>query len=187
MNNRMTYIAGATLLIAIVAWIGVGLFAVTILSDAASHDANARETSSSLTTISRASALRSLAADTADGRTQLNAIVAVDPASLANTVTSVGQAAGVTITITDANSVSSPVVAQASGPGVSTPIQAFSITANATGSFASLMYAASLLESLPLPSSIQELQLAASAPDTQTGKVSWQLNAQIHIITASNI
>lgn len=183
MSRNITFISWIALLIAIVAWVGVGFFAVTIQAAAASDSLHMKELSSSSIQTSRISSLQKLVSETADDRATLNTIALVNPASLADTITNAGSSAGVAIDISDANSANGPSINGAPAA------HAFSFIASATGSFASVMYAMTLLQSLPVPSSIQQIQLI-SAPTTAGAaavKPSWQMDAQINVVTASDI
>ena len=75
-----------------------------------------------------------------------------------------------------------------SSVGGKTTAQGFSFLATAQGSFASALYAATLLESLPVPSSMQEINFthAMDMSGTVGGNTGWQLNAQVQILSASN-
>jgi hypothetical protein len=187
MSNKTTYFAWILLALAIVAWVAVGFFAASIQAESASQSTRASQSSYSYSLASRVTALQSLVEKTATDRAQLNMIAAVDPASLADIITNAEQSAGIQIGITDANSLSGVPV---TSPGALST-QAFTFIATTKGSFASMMYAAALLELLPVPSSIQHLELSdmvdtsGSTSGTSIRKSSWQLNAQIKVVTAS--
>lgn len=118
----------------------------------------------------------------ADERAQLDVLTTIDPASLANMIDSAGTTAGVDLTIsnTSAENVSSV--------GGKTFEQGFSFLATSQGSFASVIHAASLLESLPVPSSVQVINLThlQTSPGKTGSDPAWQMNAQVQILSASN-
>ena len=188
MSNKTTYVAWILLTVALCAWAAVGFLAQTIQSKTASHHKHAADSLYSSSQASRMSALQSLVGTTAKDRASLSAIAVVDPASLSDMVTNAGVSMGIPISITDANSLTGVPVASTGAAGA-LPIQAFTFVANASGNFASMIYVESLLESLPVPSSIQHLNLSnvVTQPGAVQGKLSWQLNAQIKVVTASGL
>ncbi len=184
MSDKKTYLAWALLAAAVAAWCAVGFLVASIQSAVALHQTQVSQAGYSSSLNSQVSGLRALIAATATNRAELNAIAVVDPASLADMITSAGESSGIHIAITDANSLSGAPTIPTAG---ASPTQAFSFIANSTGSFASMMYAVALLESLPAPSVVQQFQLTESpnAPGAPAGKPLWQMNAQIKVVTAS--
>ncbi len=72
--------------------------------------------------------------------------------------------------------------------GAATPTEApknltaVSIVANATGSFATLMRAVQLLETLPIPAALEQFELIQS----EGGKNVWNLTAHVRILMSAN-
>jgi hypothetical protein len=192
MSRNTIYIAWAALLLALVAWGVVGLFAYQISTAQADRAALAQKSGLQSSQTSQSIQLHAFVEKTATARAELDALSIVDPASLASTLSTAGKSAGVAITISNALSLNSPAV------GSAAPAQAFGFIASAQGSFASVMYAARLLEALPLPSQMQEIQFtrpsstsgapigaAAAAAGSAAGL--WQMSAQVKVVTASSI
>lgn len=180
MVRNITYIAWLALVLAVLAWLGVGLFASTILAEQGNRAADVQQLQDSSSQASQALDLHALVSDTASARTALTGLVTVDPASLAQAIDTAGTSAGIPIEISDASSGSAPAVSGG------TATQAFAFTAASQGSFAAVMRAAQILETLPVPSSIQEIQIIRS-PDAAGTTGLWQMSAQVQALTASTV
>jgi hypothetical protein len=181
-STTTNYLAWLMLAAALIALGGVVFFASTIQEIRDTRIVSAQQLGAASLEASQAASLKSLVSDTADERSELDSIAAVDPSSLADGIMTAGKSAGITIDITDANSESSPSI------GSLEPTSAFSFVASASGSFASVMYATELLETLPVPSSIGQIEFTASADSSgaSSTKASWQMNAQLQVLTASS-
>ena len=183
MTRTTTYIAWLALLLSMLAWAGVGWFvsAIVALQDGRAVNAQASQQLSGV--VAQASQLHALIADTAADRASLASLITVDPSSLAGMIDGAGKSAGVGITISSALSENAP------GESNGAPVQAFSFIATAAGSFSTVLRGGELLETLPVPSSIKELQLTRT-PDTAGASSAagpWQMNAQVQVLTASTI
>ena len=180
-RNTITF-AWLFALLAVLAWAGVGLFAYEIgaLEDARTADTQSSRQSSQQSV--QASYLHGVVTSTVEQRAQLDTVITIDPASLANMIATAGTSAGVDLTIsnTSAETVSSV--------GGKTNAQGFSFLATSQGSFASVMYAAELLETLPIPSTVQGINLThgSGSPGSPGDSSAWQVNAQVQILSVSN-
>jgi len=183
MSRNTTLLAWFSLLIAIFAWVGVGFFAyqIGVLEDARAADSQSSQQRSQRSL--QASYLHGIVSSSANERAQLDTLVAVDPSSLANMIDSAGTSAGVGLTISNA---SADNVSSVAGK---TTAQGFSFLATSEGSFASVLYAAALLESLPVPSSVVEINLSHGMDSSGTAgnNAAWQMNAQVQVLSASNM
>ena len=171
------------LFLAILAWAGVGFFITTVQSALGDRSAHVQQLQQQSDQSSQVSYLHSLVTDTAPKRAKLDALANVDPASLADTINSAGKAAGINIQISSA---SQGTVLSADGKTTS---QALTFLATTQGSYAAVMYALQLLETLPLPSTIQTIQMmrSPSVPGAPAADPTWQMNAQIRILTAPSV
>jgi hypothetical protein len=182
MSRNIIIFAWGMLALAVLAWIGVGFCAYQIGSLEDARDADTQSSQQSSQQAIQASYVHGIVSSSADERAQLDALTTIDPASLADMIDSAGASAGVGLTI---NNTSAEDVSSVGGK---TAQQGFSFLATSQGSFASVMHAASLLESLPVPSSVQVINFShpQAAPDAATGNAEWQMNAQVQILSASN-
>ncbi len=182
MKGHTIYIAWSLSLLAVLAWAGIGSFAYRINVLENTREANMQSVQAHSRQSVQASYLHGVVMASATQRAQLDALIAVDPASLADMINSVGTSTGVAIKISNA---SAENVSSVDGKMT---LQGFSFLASAEGNFASALYAASLLESLPIPSSVQQINLthAESAVDTSGGNAAWQMSAQVRVLSVSN-
>ena len=140
--------------IAVLAWAGVGFFAYQIgaLENARAADMRTSQQRSQQSV--QASYLHGIVSSSATDRAQLDTLIAVDPASLADMIDSAGtKPASVSRSATHRRRIYRPWTARRSAQG-------FSFLATSQGEFASAMQAAALLESLPIPSSVQAIRLS---------------------------
>ena len=171
------------MLLAIIAWMGVGLFAyqISLLEDARDADAHSSQQQSQQSV--QASYLHGIVLNSVEQRAQLDTLTAIDPTSLAEMINTAGTSAGVSLAISNASA------ENVSSVGGKTIAQGFSFLTTSQGSFASVMYAAALLESLPIPSVVQEINFThtEAMPGATGNKAAWQMNAQVQILSASNV
>jgi len=183
MNDRLTYVQWLALALSLLAWAGTIYFASTLSqgeSDRAASVANAQQSSTEQDSAVRTHAL---VQDSAAQRTQLGALLDTDVVSIANMIEAAGKAAGVTVTLGDAV----PETAPPSTPG-GPSVQAVGFVIDGQGTFAELMRAAQLFETLPIPSSVERLdiQKVPSAAGASSAN-SWHMNISIRVLTTSNI
>ena len=183
MSRNLNYIAGIVLLLTVLAWIGVGALVFFISSKQSDRVAQASSVQSVSNQNSQATYLHTLVADSKDARDQLSALFNVDPSALANTINATGKSAGVHLQITSALSDSALAVPTAGS------VQSFSFIATAQGSFQDVMYAATLLETLPVPSSVRQIEFThtVATPGSASNAGPWQMSAQVKILTVSSI
>ncbi len=181
MANR-TFIAWSTLLLAIASWVLVGLFAWTINTDEANRALNADNAEISF--VAGASALRThaLALETAGGSAQLAQFLDVDVVSAAYTIEAAGKAAGVNVKLGNAVPENAPVSSE------SPAVHAVGFSVEAEDAFSSVLHAARLFGTLPIPSSVTRLNLEyvpRSAGEKGAGR--WHMNTYIRVLTTSDI
>jgi hypothetical protein len=177
-GSSLTSVSLLVLVLAVAAWVGVWFMfsdisgrlnsQTQLLSRAAVKNAqqqNAVETTA-------------LAADTAAERASLDGEVATDVVGIANQIQNAGKAAGVT---TDIGSASTN---GATNMTSSTTELVFVV--QSAGTFAQVWRAAQLFETLPLPSSVQELDFSQSPSDAGKSSI-WQLTAHIEVLTSSQV
>ena len=181
---RNASIAGswASILAAMLAWGGVVSFAWTILEMQVARAALSGDLDQAAAKQTVAARARALARETTEERVALERSARVDVLSAVNTIESVGVSAGVTVHVSDARTESSI----AGNPGGLT-LSAIGFVVTAEGTFTGLMRALLLLETLPLPTVIEEVELARPPIDETSGNVPWHLNVRLRLLTTANI
>jgi Tfp pilus assembly protein PilO len=124
-----------------------------------------------------ATQLHMLAQNTQSERDDLANLLNVDIVSVVNTIDNAGKAAGVSLKLGDAVPESTPP---------QSPIRAVDFVVQAQGSFANIMRAVRLFETLPVPSLIEALDIQ-QVPDSGKGGTTWQMNASIRVLTTLNV
>ena len=181
MSRRTTFFAWIVFLSAVCAWAGVGCFAYYISSLESAHTASIQSSQKSAAEAAQVSYLHKVVSSTADERAQLDSITMVDPSALANMVNTAGTSTGVDLKISNASA------GNVSSVDGKTAAQTFSFLVTSQGSFSSVMYAAALLESLPVPSSVLQYTITHSSDTAGAAKGGgWQMNAQVQILSTSN-
>jgi hypothetical protein len=169
--NTSSILAWCTLALGLGAWGGTLYLAdrIAFESEARTFAATNQEQASQ----KQMSAIRTraLAEETKDERAELERLLGSDVVALANTIESAGKSAGVAVRISDALPESAGNIMQAVG---------FVIEAQA--GFASLMRVVAVLESLPLPVSIEQLELEHTAGSGGNAG-SWRLSARLRILS----
>lgn len=167
----------------VAAWTGVWFLDASIAENAQAHTQNKQSADQKLSLDAVAARTRALIQDTADARTELAALSNTDVLAAAKLIESVGVPAGVTVRVSDAAAEHPATVAGAGDH----PLHAIGFTVESDGSFAALMRVVALLHTLPLPTSVEQLDLAR-APDDGNGKtVRWHLSARIRLLTSADI
>ncbi|HVM73332.1 MAG TPA: hypothetical protein VMU13_00425 [Candidatus Paceibacterota bacterium] len=182
MQRHLVTLSWIYCILAILAWSGVGLFVTTIqtlgndrLSQA---QLNAQQSLQSAHVVNQHDMLMSAASETG----QLDTLGVIDPASFAHMITTAASTTGVNITIENASQGSVTVVDS------HTSVQSFTFSVATQGSFALVMKAAQLLESLPAPSSISQLEFThvPAISGSPSSVASWQMTAQVLFLSVSN-
>jgi hypothetical protein len=122
--------------------------------------------------VAQSSRLHGLMNDTKDDRVTLQGIISADLVGLVDAVDAVGKVAGLNLQISNVQP-----EAQKKGTPAGTPIPV-NFVVQADGTFAQLDRLVELLNSFPIPSIIQQLDLNGSGS-------SWHMTAHIHVLTVS--
>lgn len=180
--NKFTYIAVILLVLAVAAWTGVVYFAQSIQqqeSDLASAAQSQEQTSDAQTSSVR---LHALAQDSAAESATLDSVLGSDVASIVSTLQATGKSAGVDVTLSGALPESAP-----SADAAASQINAIGFVVEGSGTFTALMRVAELLETLPLPSSVQQLDLQRVNDSSGAPTTTWHLNAYLRVLTSADI
>ncbi len=176
-NNRIIYISWIVLTLAVLAWCEVGYFVYTVALQQSAYVAMLSVLGNTSAQQKHADTIAALADATASSRSSLQSFMQVDPVALAGLIQSGASAIGTPIQLGNAipQTLSSKV-----------GLSAFTFTGQAQGAFPSVMRAAEMLEQLPVPASVQAMNI--SLTPAQTGQASsWQLQVQMRVFTSSVI
>lgn len=168
----------------LLAWGGVWYLYASIIAAAEAHAATQLNAESQVARDAMQARTRALALDTMDARAELSRSVHADILSSAKLIESVGPLARATVKVSGAAEESGIVKPGGSGP----QLHAIGFSVEVTGSFAAVLKAAQLLETLPLPTMIEQFDFARVPPDA-SGKspAQWRLNERIRLFTDSDL
>lgn len=181
---RFSVIAIVLLALALSGWAGVW-YLWSAIGDAATTHAATQDSADSTSAKSAANArVRALALDTATARQALMRSAHADIVSSAKVIESVGAAAHVSLKVSGA------FAEQASPPpsAAAYPLHAIGFSVEATGSFAAVMKAAELLDTLPLSTTVEQFDIAQIPQDPSAkGGTQWRLTERIRLLTDSDL
>ena len=183
MKNPITYIQWIIFPVALLAWVAVGLFAWTISADEVDRTAHVIVTQDTENKGAVAARLHSIVQDTAAQRAQLDSALRVDVVSVVDMIDSVGKAAGVKTTVSNAQTEKAPSKQAAVGP----QIMATGFVIEAEGKFVTLMHVAQLFETLPVPSRLERLDITHAASSSPGVSDAWHMSAYLRVLTTSDI
>ncbi|OGG79750.1 hypothetical protein A3A39_04470 [Candidatus Kaiserbacteria bacterium RIFCSPLOWO2_01_FULL_54_13] len=173
----LQFISWGALAVAIALWAGVGFFAWTIAKEESAHASRAAEEVEESVLQSAILRLHALARETKDARARLEGIARRDVVEILDSIEGVARDSGVPIKIGQA-------LAASSDP--SSPLRMASFVIEAEGTFAQVAHVASLLESFPMPSSVNELQFEQLPGSTGAKKSKgniWRVVARMRFFT----
>jgi len=177
MKRTNIYLAVTLLLLALLAWGAVVYFNFAISGAQAQYEADTQTSQQSSTEQSSSVSTHAVAQDTAVARAQLDALLAPDVSSIANTLRGIGSTTGVSVKLGGALPEDAPTT-----PTVGVTIQAVAFSLEADGSFPALMRTEALIETLPLPSSVERFDIQHAA-----GADTWHMSVSIRVLTTSPI
>lgn len=183
MKNPSSTVAWILLAGALAAAIGVTAFALSLQGQIA-DSAKARAKGAQVRDQDLSAAQQHMLVQaTAQERASLEGALHTDILSIAGLISAVGKDAGVNLQVSDALSETAPA-----GKGSISTIQAIGFTIKGDGSFAKLIDAATLLQALPIPASIEQLDIVRTSADANTHSApSWHMDARIRVLTTAQI
>lgn len=189
MRSNLSSLAWFSIIAALAAWAGVVLFALSIETGAQSVTARAGDAQTARDKQALALKMHTLARDISPGRVALEQVLATDPVSITEMISQAGKDAGVALHVSDAISenAAAPTGARSAGSANLPHLSAIEFTVEADGSFADLVRSVAFLESLPVPSKVEQLDLDRSEDSKGAPTSSWHLRAQVRILTRSII
>lgn len=176
------YLAYAALAAAACVWIAVGYFASVIAGEHAAYAAQLADVNTRSDQAAADARLHVLASGNLDRSSKLDAIVAPDAAAIIDAIKSVGPAAKTAIKISGA--------LPASVPKTQKDIHAVAFIIESTGSFSTMMRTLALFEALPLPSSIELVDLSRMEQEGNTAARAprlWHLNLKMQVLTSAAV
>lgn len=175
LRQTITQLAVLSVFLAVLAWGAVGYLVWDTMQNIAAKSDMSNVSKSSFAQRSLDAHIHALAISTATDRSQLNELFNADIVSIVNIIETAGSSVQAPTQITDAS--------QAKSANAS-PVHTIVFTTQSIGSFSSLMRASELFETLPIPSSIEQVDLVRSGE----GKIpQWHMNTRIRVLTTSNI
>lgn len=167
------------LVLSCVAWGGVWFLFSAVNAAAATHTQTQASVESASARNAAKARMRALALDTADKRARLVELVHVDVIAAAKLIESVGPAAHVSLKVSSASEEQANL-----GSTSGHPLRAVGFSIDAVGSFADIIKAAELIDTLPLPIVSQQFDIL-QLPSDPSGKSApqWQLTERIRLFT----
>lgn len=183
MHTRIsTYTAYGILLGAIAVWVVVGFLIYLIQIGQAEYAAQVQDEIDQSDQASSDALLHVVAGGNIERSQQLDALVATDVPTIIDAIRAVGTASGVAIKISAA--------LPGNVPKNQKDIHAVAFVIESTGSFAELMRTLALFESLPLPSSIDTVDLSQVTDDSASASHSarsWHMNLKMQVLTMAAV
>lgn len=164
--------------LALCAWVGVAFFITQVRSLRAEHSSKATLSQKQSVQAAQAASQHAAIVSAAPAIQQLATVSQVDPTHIAQAITAAGSAAGVAIDIKSATQGAVTAI------DAKTTVQSYTFLVSVQGNFASVLYAAKLLATLPIPASLSQLQFT-HLPTGQAGSKSsvWEMSAQLQIVS----
>ncbi len=160
-----TPVALALALLAVCAWVGFGFLLTMLHKERAAYAETALSSEEVQMREESAARLRATIQSTESERAQLESVIGVSIIQIAETIEAVGKQAGASsVTIGEATPISVPA------PNIG----GVAVVLNAQGSFVSLMRFVTLLEVLPIPSLLDQVEIAKVDKD-------WRLVARLRV------
>ncbi len=165
-------------------WAGVVLFAWYVFQLHTARVAYVSSVGLSTTKQIVAARMHVLARETSGERAALEGSENADVLSVVSVIESTGTAAGVKVQVSDVQTVRT-----VPGKGGAPAFNVIGFQIQSQGSFSSMMQVAEMLESLPLPTDIDQLDLGRSPirNDPESAKALWHLNIHLKLVTTASV
>lgn len=165
-------------LLAVSVWCGVGYFAWTISAAAEAHHSEIAGMEQQ--TADRAFALRlhALARETKDERSRLDTLSHTSLNKILDAVEAITRDAGVRVEMVQAPSISR---------GDPSSMVVVSLSAEATGTFAQVTRVVALLETMSIPSTVDEVRFELAPVSGASARAPWRVIASVRVLTKADI
>ncbi|RJQ33554.1 hypothetical protein C4568_04455 [Candidatus Parcubacteria bacterium] len=164
---------------ALIAWVGVFFFVQSIHKSQAATEKAIRDSKQANTSKEGLAQLLAVITATESGRAEISKLLTIDLLTLANEVKKVGVDAGVELEVLNASP--EPTPGQKGKDSKAFTISAVNFTIEAEGSFDKLHHALMLLETLPVPSRVEEVSFTEMKENPDAP---WNMKLRLRIITA---
>ncbi|MBI4133277.1 hypothetical protein HY478_01555 [Candidatus Uhrbacteria bacterium] len=178
MQNIIPYGSWIVLLLALSLWGGIAWGLSTVNSVHSEREAKRLEAEQAAVLQSAALRLHALARETKSEREKLEGVAHSDILEILNTVEAIARDSKIPIHIGEAVS--------EVGSDSSSPLRSASFVIGASGSFSDLLHVVSLLESLPIPSSIADVHLERLT-ELSKGAPQWRVVTRVRFFTTADI
>ncbi|MBI5003839.1 hypothetical protein HZC00_01975 [Candidatus Kaiserbacteria bacterium] len=181
-KSTSTYVAYGAFVATVCVWAGVGFFVNHIQDKRIAYTARMAEAAQQANVAADAAKLRILANNNSERAAKLDTIMSSDVPMIVEMIKSVGTVAGVPVKISGALPTSVPKNQKG--------VQAVAFILESTGSFSAMMRVLALFESLPLPSSIEIVDLSREGQGAGVSShvsQSWHLNLKLRVITTATV
>jgi hypothetical protein len=170
-------------LVAIALWSATGYFVWFTMQEITDHATKIAQVNSMTAEQADTAHMHAIAVSTAPDRAKLAATFQSDLISVVNLIESTGASAHTKTVVTGAAAEGDPTPIDPQHP-----VHATAFTVQSDGTFTSVMRAALYFQTLPLPSSIEQMDIARSAQTSQTDTSGqWHMNLRLRILTTSNL
>lgn len=180
MQKKVIIIAWVLITVAFAAWamVGYGANAIVFAADARAKNAQLALTKANQVALNQRVA--ALAQSTQEKRSELSSIINTDLVYIINTIESVGASVGVQTKVSDAAPSASVFVSKTES------LRGITFSVQTEGTFTQLMHAARLYESLPLLSTVDNLEI--ERVQRSDGKQApWAMVIRIKVFTGENV
>ncbi|MDB5237962.1 MAG: hypothetical protein JWM46_232 [Candidatus Kaiserbacteria bacterium] len=177
MKINIHIIAAACVLIACFAWYGIWYIGNDLLDQALARASTASSAQAQSDRVAYTKRIGALVADTTNDRAALEGASGMSIVSIATLIESVGTKTGIVVKVDSAQS-------QGSSAAAGT-LNDFAVVAEADGSFAQIIRTLQELESLPLPSTVDQIEIMQNggAGGADHG---WHLNIRLSAFTSAS-
>lgn len=172
------YASAAIALLALFVWGGVGYFAWTISIEAEAHRSTIAGMEQKTAENAFSLRLHALARETKNERSRLEEISRTDLAGILDGIERLSKDSGIPMEITQAPSISRME---------SSTMRVLSLSVEALGTFAQVARAVALLETIPIPSTVDELRFERTAGAEGAARSSWRMIASVRFLTTADI
>ena len=181
MNTIHAVLGWGLLVVAIAAWGAVAWWIPHIQTMVKNHEVAAQESVQRQMKDVAAIRMHALVFETAAERTRLAAFARTDIVDAAKKIEGAGLPTGVRFRVRDAS------VETIAGLPRSSPLQPIGFVIDGDGTFAQLMHAVALLQSLPFPLQIEQLDISSVPADAVKELPVWHANLRVRLLTAAPI
>lgn len=178
MRRPLSYGALLLSIVAVGAWIAVGLYGWSITRSEQEYVAQLRQLQESVVSHSSVARTHAVVSGTSAQRDQLDRFLNVDIISLTSIIQDVGKAAGVSLKLNGVMPDTAPSAA------AGTSLNAVGLSLQADGTFSALMRTLQLLEQLPLPASVERVDLQGGE---RGNGGAWHMNTYLKVFTTATI